>query len=829
MLEHTQNENLFIDDFRPVPFYFINTTDPGYLTYRAVSEAVGNLRKNGFGGCIVFNKPPDGFLREEYLSDKWFDVIENFAKAGRKLKMQIWINDGFDFPPGDAGGRIQRLNPSLKQRRLAAIGKNDFEVRETDWGFPAFEEPESSKLFINLVYEEYYKRLGEYFGNGITGFFSDADCRRINAHIIDQLNNQPYYPWSRNFTDEFEKKYSYRIEPHLPDIVRQRGSAKVRHDYWQLVGELYSRWFQNNYQWCRKHNLLYSFHTSDTGPFNLRQCPRSSIFAEGSFLHQAKFCDYPGTDHELLVLDGGTHYDSRYYVPSVSWGSAAKVKSPDFNITKWDLRAKYTASAAYLYNKPKALCEAFAATNWGATHQDLRRIAAWQIMQGINFFVPHAVHHRFAGATKYFAPPEFLSGSLKHGLKEFNDGLTRMCYVASQGELASPLAVLDPAESVWRGKKHCLFELCDKLNRMPFNYIIADETALRREPERFKTLILPGINLEPALSKLLIAEGCIVLNADELGKLSLPDISFDGGDIHYMLRRLKDGTEMLLAANIWSDYALSGTLRFNGKAFAVELAPGEISVFNVPYEDFRSSDNNIPRLKLPETMPVIWGEDNVVPLAATEDFSFCNTAEIPDPYLIAPQEMKFSFDGNVLDSGKRYKFFDEDYRKIKLHNGGAPGTHLLKMLHSPEKPSETAYLRGEFDVDVRTENDFHRQYMDFYNMRLYLPEKFNVTLKPRANRLPPGEWSGQGAPFYSGSASYTAEIEHSGGKARLVLGKINGTCSVKLNGRQIAILIWEPFEYILDLRQGINFLEITVTNTLANLLECYKAEGGLKF
>jgi len=817
-----------MNNFRPIPFYFINTTDPEALSYESAFTAVQKLKTNGFGGCIVFNKPPDGFSQEGYLSDKWFDMIKNFTEAGRKLKMQIWINDGFNFPPGDAGGRIQKINPALKQKRLVAAGKNDFEVMEADWNFPAFEEPESSELFIKLVYGEYYKRLGGCFGNGITGFFSDADCRRINAHIIDKLDGRPYYPWSRNFADEFEKKYSYRIEPHLPDIVRERASAEIRHDYWQLAGELYSRWFRNNYQWCQEHGILYSFHSSDTGPFSLKNCLRSSLFAEGSFLHQAAFCDYPGTDHELLTLDGGTHFDSRYYVSSASWGgSATKEKSPDFNITKWDLRAKYTASAAYLYNKPKALCEAFAATNWGATHQDLRRIAAWQVMQGINFLVPHAVHHRFAGAAKYFAPPEFLSGSLKHGLKEFNDGLARMCYIASQGELADPLAVLDPTGSVWRGKKHCLFELCDKLNRMPLNYIIADEAALRSEPGRFKTLILPDIDLAPDLSKLLNANGCVILNADELEKLPLPDISFNGGDIHYMLRGLKDGSEMLLAANIWSDAALSGTLRFNGKAFAVELAPGEISVFNGPYENFRSPDNNIPLLKLPETMPVIWGEDNVVPLAAPEDFSFCNAAEIPDPYLIAPPGMEFSLDENVPAPGEAFRFFDEDYRKIKLHNGGAPGTHLLKMRRSPEKSSGTAYLRGEFDVDLRTENDFHRQYMDFYNMRLYLPEKFSVTLKPRANHLPPGNWSEQGAPFYSGSASYMAEIEHPGGKVRLTLGKINGTCSIKLNGRQTAVLIWEPFECILDLRQGRNFLEITVTNTLANLLECYKAEGGL--
>ena len=39
------------------------------------------LKDAGYGGCIFFNKPPTGFSREEYLSDYWFEVTENFIIA----------------------------------------------------------------------------------------------------------------------------------------------------------------------------------------------------------------------------------------------------------------------------------------------------------------------------------------------------------------------------------------------------------------------------------------------------------------------------------------------------------------------------------------------------------------------------------------------------------------------------------------------------------------------------------------------------------------------------------------------------------------------------
>lgn len=575
-----------MNNFRPIPFYFINTWEG--LTRSAVFTAMEKMQDAGFGGCIVFNKPPDGFSSEDYLGDEWFEMVGHFAEAGRELGMQIWINDGYNFPPGNAGGRIEKINPSLKQQMLQKAPDGSIEVVEPDWGFPAFEEPESSKLFIELVYEEYYSRLSRYFGNGITGFFSDTDCRRINAHVLRKLKGGRYFPWSGNFASEFLKEYGYDIEPHLSEIVSDSVSTAYR-DYWRLAGRLYSSWFRNNYEWCQAHGVLYSFHTSDTGPFSWEQCSRSSIFAEGAFLHQAKFCDFPATDHELLALDGGTHFDERYYVSSASWGgSDERIRTHSFNVTKWDLRAKYTASAAYLYGRERAVCEAFAATNWGASHQDLRRIATWQIMQGINLFIPHAIHHRLHGETKYFAPPEFLSGSLRHGLRQFNDALAANCFAVSQGTLTKPVAIFDPTEAVWEDPAagHELFELCDRLNRMPVNYVIADKAAILAKPDRFKFLLLPGISLEQDLRQLLSDRGYIILDANEADRLPVPDIRFDGGDVHYMRRELGDGTESLLVANVWSDTALTGTLYWNERTFSLQLEPGEIAVLGGPCESF---------------------------------------------------------------------------------------------------------------------------------------------------------------------------------------------------------------------------------------------------
>ena len=56
-----------------------------------------------------FNKPPHGFDVEGYRSDCWFVVtLRRFILAARAEQLELWLNDGFDSPPGYAGGRILR-------------------------------------------------------------------------------------------------------------------------------------------------------------------------------------------------------------------------------------------------------------------------------------------------------------------------------------------------------------------------------------------------------------------------------------------------------------------------------------------------------------------------------------------------------------------------------------------------------------------------------------------------------------------------------------------------------------------------------------------------
>ena len=126
--------------YRPIPFYFITTTDPKELTYEKFYESLSDMKAKGFGGVIPFNRPPHGFTQEQYFSEFWFETIGNILRACRDLGMRVWLQDDFVAPSGNMGGKLKKLAPHLVPYKLV-LKDGKVETQEVPWGFPAFENP----------------------------------------------------------------------------------------------------------------------------------------------------------------------------------------------------------------------------------------------------------------------------------------------------------------------------------------------------------------------------------------------------------------------------------------------------------------------------------------------------------------------------------------------------------------------------------------------------------------------------------------------------------------------------------------------------------------
>ncbi len=785
--------------FRPVPFYYISTTDPAALSAEAAAIAMRRVREAGYGGIMFFNKPPTGFDADGYLGEPWFEAVGNFLQAAMAEELEFWVNDAFDYPPGDAAGRILKVAPHLVQWRLSRQADGEVVPVEVPWGFPAFEEPESSRLFIEFTYEEYWRRFREYFGHGLTGFFSDTDNRRFNHHVRARLGGEQYYPWSTHFAEVFQQRHGYDIRPRLNDLLEGK-DAKLNLDYWTLAGELYQQWFRNNYEWCHAHGVKYSFHTSDTGPFARHECDRSSLYTEGLPLELFKYSDLPGTDHELPALDGGTHYDRRLrdYPVTIGWREPEQI-DPAFSRTEPDLRAKYAGSAAFLFGKERALCEAYAACGWDSTPTRLRRIAAWQIMQGINYFVPQAVSHRFFDKVKYHAPPEFLSGGWQQGLREFNDFLAKYCRLASQGRQVVPIGVLDPSPAILAGTADgsAIHRLCDRLNRQSLGYVITD----RGHADAFEFLLDP---LSPP---------------DELPP---PDATFDGGDVLWMHRRLDDGTEYLLIASVWTDETLAGTLAWQGRTYPLELSPGEIAVIGGPWEEYRRPQPPRGSLVL-KPSEIRRLNDNILPLRLLRSWRI-ETKRPLALALLVPEAMEgqVACDGIRLIGGTPVQEFDDAYRRY--HISGHQGVHSLTLGCKPN-PETPILLKGDFAASLKAAGQSARCVYAYYQRSLMAPKSISVTLR-QAAPLSLGDWIEQGLPFYDGAVAYEFDLDGEFPQA-VLQSPHTWIARVSLDGQDCGAILWAPWQLPLGDLHGRHRLTVTLWNSLAGRMDGYLRTNGL--
>ena len=840
--------------YRPKPFYFLTTEDESEYTYPKVKKSLSNLKAYGFGGYILFNKPPKGFTAQTYLSDKWFRVVKTFAKVSKELSLDVWINDGFNFPPGNVGGRVEKIAPHLKQRSIYK-DNGEIKIREADWGFPAFEEPLSGELFVKFVHEEYKKHVGEYFGNTIKGFFSDGDNRRVLYTVMRDPNSvmRNYFPWSIDFEKDFKAEYGYDIMPVIDEVL-ERKDSQVAVDYWEFSGRIYQRWFKNNYKWLKENGLEYTGHTGDTSPFLQVEVPRSSAFTEGRFSDMHDNFDYPGTDQELYAIDGGKHMRlESMYTPKVIWGEKeVQEKMTDFSLVKYDTRAKQAGSSAYICKKKGAMSETFAATNYGVSPETLKQIAAFQIMQGVTFIVPHAYYYRFFGQIKHFAPPDFAENSmLKHANKQLNDEIAFNCAMLNKGEKVYPIALVDPTENLWKnkfdGEKY--FECFEKLNRMPQGFVICDIDRVCSNDFNFKVAVVAGFELEEKHILKLKEKGVTLITHktfDQIEKIIPCKVRWVGEGAPHFNRRIIDGEEFTFISNIESVTPIKGKLYAYGKEIETVLYPGDIKYISKSYESVIPCVKREKVCEINAKVDVTFADQNILLLERfvsdgeicvkeeknTLNVSFEVKDEIKSAQVYLPKDednqITVTLDGKKL-KGKTAKVFDEKYLAFDT-KGLLKGEHNLSIKTKNNFNSyDRIFIKGDFDVTIETDKSFYKKAFYEYNMLLYIPKTAKIILSKRRTQLNlKKSWAEQGQIFYSGKVEYfikTPKLEK--GKYTLKVPAARDIVTFKIDGKVKKKLIRPPYSFTFKVEKEQSNISLEVINSHANAIEGYAEESGI--
>ena len=861
--------------YRQKPFYFITTNKPEELTVEEFKKNLTHVKEIGFGGIMIFNKPIEGFGADKYLSEEWFKMVENAAIACKDLGLDLWINDGFDYPPGDVAGKVKAIAPELNAKRIKLIDGVPT-VQDVDWGFPAFEEKKSGELFCKLVYDQYEKYVGKYFNDPITTFFSDTDNRRVQPSTMfnEQSPMRDYYPWSSDFEQSFKEIYGYDIMPYMKDVLLKK-DMKQTADYWEHAGRLYQRWHKGNHEWMQAHGLKYTGHSSDSSPYLHAEAPRSSAFTEGRFSDVQNNWDYPGTDQELYAIDGGKHMvKHNYYCPTVIWGDVLREpKMTGYADISEDLRAKQAGATAFIYNKEGVMCEMFAASNFDVEPWVLKHIAAYQIMQGVTHVVTSAYAHRLLDQIKYFAPPEYSKHSLlQYSMDVINEEIANLTCMMNRGKDVFPIVMIDPTDWVWRANfdRKPYFEVFTKLNRLPYGFTICDTDKIIKNDYGFKVAIVAGITLDEKTIKALEDKGITVISDKELDKLPQLidcDVKYIGEGTPHFVRKIIDGEEFTFIANIESESPISGKIYAYGKEKDITLYPGDIRYISKTYDDIPAPEKEgVAVYTLDKVLPVEFDKPNLIQMeyftnggqvvSKSSDgdltFEFDSKDALCELKLYIPfirnivgttilnENAIYEIDGNknivneVIFNGQKVDFidgkvFDEEYRVYNLPEVKiGKNVITIKKSEAFEKYNRIL-LEGDFNAFIETTGKTDITAVSYYNMAVCLPEKAKITLSKRSTALETDKSVAlQGQPFYSGATTYKFSVDIlESGNYRLKFPDINDAGFLYINGKFNQKIVKPPYTYNFTLEKGKNEFKLTVYNSIANAMTCYLEPGGI--
>ncbi|MFC2089512.1 glycosyl hydrolase [Bacteroidota bacterium] len=396
----------------------------------------------------------------EYASEEWYDLVAYAFKKAKKLDLDIWLYDENSFPSGFAGGLVPaqmpesyndghalrfehqdvlRLDPEkeylmvylyadsaidISDRIEAFSGKRGdfylyekvyFPVREWYAGFSYVDllKPGVTEKFIEVTMPGYEERLGDNFGRGVPGIFTDEPNIAPQGEGI-------LIRWTLDLFARFYERWNYRLEPHLRDLVQNTSlSGKVRHNYYQLLLELFiDRWSRPWFEYSEAHNLKWTGHYWEHG------WPSP----------------HHGPDHMAMY--------AWHQVPGIDMLFNTQTERPD---QFGNIRAvRELNSVGNQLGRIRKLSETYGGSGWELSFEDMKRHGDWEYVLGVNLMNQHLSYQSLKGDRKHDFPQSFsYHVPFWEEYNVLNSYFGRLSLALSSGEQHNKTLVLEPTTTAW--------------------------------------------------------------------------------------------------------------------------------------------------------------------------------------------------------------------------------------------------------------------------------------------------------------------------------------------------------------------------------------------
>jgi hypothetical protein len=453
------------------------------LTEQQIRETMRDLAGQKVKQVFVHPRPG---LMTPYLSPDWFRLWKVALDEAEQLDMNVWIYDENSYPSGFAGGWVPELMPaarglglSLKESRTApkwsdevvavyrlpgagggAVENVSAKVKagealpnaryvvagllhaaNSPWhgnrSYVNLLTPGVTEKFLEVTMEAYKREIGAQFGKRVPGMFTDEPNIRPAGGL----------PWCEDLPQQFQQRWGYSLLDHLPSLTLEVGDwRKVRHNYFSTLNELFiERWAKRCYEWCGRNQLEFTGHYWDhEWPHCVGVPDNMAMYA----WHQR-----PAIDCLMNQYREDTH---------AQFGNVRFCRE--------------LSSVANQLGRARTLVELYGAGGWDLRFEDMKRIADWLQVLGVNTMDEHLSYITLRGARKRDHPQSFSYHEpwweAYHVSAEY---LTRLSCATSQGKQINRVLVLEPTTTAWmyQGNEPKLKEVGDTF----FNLLLALEAA----------------------------------------------------------------------------------------------------------------------------------------------------------------------------------------------------------------------------------------------------------------------------------------------------------------------------------------------------------------
>ncbi len=407
-------------EFGGLPFWSWNDK----LEHEELKRQIQNMKSIGLNGFFMHAR---GGLITEYCSDEWYDCVKTCIKEAKRLDMEAWAYDENGWPSGFAGGKLledKKNHVAFLTHKIGSFDENAFKVynldgslQESDEGkeyLNVYRDYSSSyvdvldksiiKKFIDATHEEYKKQIGNEFGKTMPGFFTDEpQYYRYNT------------AWSDTFLNTFEEAFGYSVFKAIPALfIDFDGAKELRYDYWLLCHKQYIESFSKQiYDWCEENGAKFTGHTIEEESMAFQMVCCGGVMPFYEYQHM------PGIDHLCRYIND-------------------------------DLSPKQIGSVAAQLNKRKVMTETFALCGWDVSPTELKRIAQWQFISGVNLICAHLYPYSERGERKYDYPAHY-SDHLPWNsyYKKFNDYFANIGAFMAEGKEKANVLILHPLRSLY--------------------------------------------------------------------------------------------------------------------------------------------------------------------------------------------------------------------------------------------------------------------------------------------------------------------------------------------------------------------------------------------